>query len=123
MTLAFIGTALAWGVQGIRTQNSGNFAPPRKRRRIAGRENHMHCLASARLLLSAAALLSWGVGARADSIFLSTPAGSTDAAGEPVSAAAHVVTSTDTVAVTLQNLTVNPRSIGENISDFAFRLT
>jgi len=75
------------------------------------------------VVASAAAVLFLGPGAGADSIFLSTPSGSVDAAGEPVTATAHVVTAMNAVTVTLQNLTVNPRSIGQNISDFGFHLT
>jgi len=61
--------------------------------------------------------------APAASIFLSTAPGAQDSAHETVVATALIVTSADTVNVTLQNLTANPKSVGQNISDFSFNLT
>ena len=50
------------------------------------------------------------------------PGGST-AGGQPVSATATFVTSTDDITITLRNLQANPTSVIQNISDLAFTLS
>jgi hypothetical protein len=73
--------------------------------------------------VAAAALAVLAGTARADTIYLSTAAGATDSVGDPVSATAVVTTGTNSVTVTLQNLLVNQKDVGQNISDFGFQLS
>src|SRR5205807_800536 len=54
--------------------------------------------------------------APASTCTFSTPTGAKDKAGETVSANAVVTTANGQITVTLQNLLVNQKSIGQNIS-------
>jgi hypothetical protein len=74
-------------------------------------------------LAAAASLLGIAGLSPGSTIDLATPLGARDAAGEPVSATAVVQTAADSVTVTLENLIVNQRSIGQNLSDFGFQLS
>src|ERR1700675_3046854 len=49
-----------------------------------------------------------------------TAAGSTDTAGDPVSATATFTTGTNSLTVTLQNLLANQKDVGQAISDLGF---
>jgi PEP-CTERM motif len=70
-----------------------------------------------------ASLLVLTVGlSSANTFFWVTPIGATSAGG-PVSASATVDTSTNSVAVTLNDLLVNPANAGQLLSDFAFTLS
>jgi hypothetical protein len=52
----------------------------------------------------------------ANTCTFSSPSGSTDKAGETVNASAVVTTGNGTITITLQNLLVNQKSIGQNVS-------
>ena len=52
-----------------------------------------------------------------------TIAGGTDSAGEPVNASASFTTGTNSITINLQNLIVNQRSIGQNVSDLLFTVS
>ena len=60
--------------------------------------------------------------ALAGSFTFTTGAGSTDSAGDPVSAQAVFVTGNGTLSITLSNLLVNQKDVGQNISDLFFTL-
>ena len=81
------------------------------------------CARSGLAMAGVAGLFGVAGVAGANTIDLSTPVGSLDAAGEPVLASAEVVTGADSVIVRLQNWTANPKSVGQNISDFGFQLS
>jgi hypothetical protein len=52
-----------------------------------------------------------------------TIAGGTDSAGEPVNASASFTTRSNSITINLQNLIVNQRSIGQNLSDLLFTVS
>src|SRR5260370_3440372 len=52
-----------------------------------------------------------------------TPGASVDTAGESVSAAVTFTTGAGTLSISLTNLTVNPTSVGQNLSDLFFTLS
>jgi hypothetical protein len=81
------------------------------------------CGRSGLAIAGIAGLLSVAGVAGAETINLSTPVGSVDSAGDPVSATAVVMTGDGTVTVTLQNLLVNQKDVGQNISDIGFQLS
>src|SRR5438046_10409798 len=58
----------------------------------------------------------------AGSFTFTTPTGSLDSAGDPVSAQAVFVTGNGTLSITLSNLLVNQKDVGQNISDLFFTL-
>src|SRR5947207_13309128 len=60
--------------------------------------------------------------ALAGSFTFTTGAGSTDSAGDPVSAQAGFVTGNGTLSITLSNLLVNQKDVGQNISELCFTL-
>ena len=62
-----------------------------------------------------------GVGS-ALAITFNTPSGSTDTAGDPVSATAVFTFSDNTVTITLTNNQVGENNVGQNISDLEFSL-
>ena len=74
------------------------------------------------LLVMSGALL---VAPNASALILSysTPAGSVDTAGEPVSARADVSTTAGILTISLTNLQNNPHSAGQLLSDFGFTLS
>src|SRR5262250_3276295 len=75
---------------------------------------YLACLASALGIVSTAL---------ANSFTFVTPSGATDSVGEPVSAQAIFNTSGDMLSITLNNLIVNQKSVGQNISDLEFTLS
>lgn len=74
-------------------------------------------------LLVVALVLGIGPIVNGSSITLFTGPGATDSAGEPVDGSAKFDISADTVKITLNNLIVNQKSIGQNISDVLFSLS
>ncbi len=58
----------------------------------------------------------------ADTFTFATAPGATDSGGNPVSAEAIFTTSVSTVTLELINLLVNPKEVGQNISDISFKL-
>ena len=76
------------------------------------------------IVVMAALLLMMSTAAFADTVTFSTAAGAKEAGGNPVSATA-TVTSNDngTVTVVITNLIVNPNTVAQNVSDFAFTLS
>src|SRR2546428_10398317 len=73
------------------------------------------------LVMSAALLVA--PNASALILSYSTPAGSVDSAGEPVSARADVSTTGGLLTISLTNLQNNPQSAGQLLSDFGFTLS
>lgn len=61
--------------------------------------------------------------ASAATIGFSTPTTATDAAGEAVNASASFVTGAGTLSITLQNLLVGQKSVGQNLSDLSFKIS
>ena len=74
-------------------------------------------------LFGVALVLGIGAIVNGSSITLFTGPGATDSAGEPVDASATFDISAGTVKITLNNLIVNQKSIGQNISDVLFSLS
>jgi len=72
--------------------------------------------------LSCVAFLALSGSALAVTTTFNTVAGATDAAGEPVNAQVVFTTSADMLTITLTNLIVNQKSVGQNISDLFFSL-
>lgn len=58
----------------------------------------------------------------ADTMTFVTPAGSTDTAGDAVSAQAVVTTGTNSVTIQLMNLVTNQKDAGQSLTDFSFTL-
>src|SRR3989454_10997074 len=84
----------------------------------------MRIVAFARIaLLAMSAVLLVTPNASALILSYSTPAGSVDSAGEPVSARADVSTTGGLLTISLTNLQNNPHSVGQNLSDFGFTLS
>src|SRR5262245_55735486 len=83
----------------------------------------------ARLWFSAAASLAVLLtvlcmrSAQAGTITFITPPGSTNSAGLPVNAEAVLLTSRDTLTVTLADLQTNQKSVGQNVSDLGFEIS
>ena len=67
-------------------------------------------------------LLALGMAAHAGSFTFATSAGAKEATGNAVSASAAITTGAGTVTITLSNLFVNPVTVAQNLSDFAFTL-
>lgn len=76
-----------------------------------------------KLLLLTAAIFILSPTLFAQTYTFSTPSGSTDSAGDPVSATATFVVSAGQVVVTLTDNLVNPKDIGQLISDLQFTLS
>jgi hypothetical protein len=74
-------------------------------------------------LLVVSAILLVAPNARALVLSYSTPAGSVDSAGEPVSARADVSTTAGVLTIGLTNLQNNPQSVGQLLSGFGFTLS
>jgi hypothetical protein len=74
-------------------------------------------------LLVMSAVLVAAPNASALILSYSTPAGSVDSAGEPVSARADVSTTGGILTISLTNLQNNPHSVGQLLSDFGFTLS
>jgi hypothetical protein len=74
-------------------------------------------------LLVVSAILLGAPNASALILSYSTPAGSVDSAGEPVSATADVSTTGGLLTISLTNQLNNPHSVGQNLSDFGFTLS
>ena len=72
--------------------------------------------------LSVAAAICVSGLAYADIFTFSTPAGSTDAAGDPVSASATFTTGANSLTITLSNLLANQKDAGQLVSDLFFTL-
>ena len=84
----------------------------------------MRLVALARIaLLVMSAVLLVAPNASALILSYSTPAGSVDSAGEPVSARADVSTTGGILTISLTNLQNNPHSAGQLLSDFGFTLS
>ncbi len=84
----------------------------------------MRIVAFARIaLLVMSAVLLVAPNASALILSYSTPAGSVDSAGEPVSARADVSTTGGILTISLTNLQNNPHSVGQLLSDFGFTLS
>src|SRR3989449_6838228 len=84
----------------------------------------MRIVAFARIaLLVMSAVLLVTPNASALILSYSTPAGSVDSAGEPVSARADVSTTGGLLTINLTNLQNNPQSAGQLLSDFGFTLS
>jgi hypothetical protein len=73
------------------------------------------------LLCVAAAICVSGL-AFAGTFTFSTPSGSTDGAGDPVSASATFTTGANSLTITLSNLLVNQKDAGQLVSDLFFTL-
>ncbi|HEX5483153.1 MAG TPA: PEP-CTERM sorting domain-containing protein [Terriglobia bacterium] len=58
----------------------------------------------------------------ADTMTFITPAGSTDTAGDAVSARAVVTTGANTVSIQLFNLVTDQKDVGQSVTDFSFTL-
>src|ERR1700751_858572 len=67
--------------------------------------------------------LSLVVGLNAASITYTTPAGSTDTAGDPVNASALFTTGNGTLTITLNNLQTNIKNSGQLLTDLEFTLS
>lgn len=72
-----------------------------------------------KILIAIAVLLVGSSLALADTMTFVTPSGSTDSAGDPVSASAVVTTGDGTVTIVLNNLTTDFKDAGQLISDFS----
>ncbi len=84
----------------------------------------MRLVAFARIaLLVMSAVLLVAPNASALILSYSTPAGSVDSVGEPVSARADVSTTGGILTISLTNLQNNPHSAGQVLSDFGFTLS
>ena len=73
-----------------------------------------------RYLICLAAAVGISGTALAGTFTFVTPSGATDAAGDPVNAEAIFTTSAGMLSITLQNLLVNQKDVGQNISDLFF---
>jgi len=67
--------------------------------------------------------LALALTAHAGTFTFETAAGATESGGNPVDGKAIVTTSAGTVTVQLFNLLVNPTTVAQNLSDFAFSLS
>lgn len=77
-----------------------------------------------RKILAVSLLISaFAVTSQANSFTFITPTGSTDTSGDPVSAEATFTTGSGTVSITLSDLLVNPKDVGQLISDLFFTLS
>jgi len=76
------------------------------------------------LVVMAAMLMLMSTVAMADTFTFTTAAGAKESGGNNVSATATVTTNDNgTITVVLNNLIVNPTTVAQNISDFAFTLS
>ena len=76
------------------------------------------------LIVAAVMLLMLSTVAFADTVTFSTAAGAKESGGNPVSATATITTSNGgVVTVVISNLIVNPNTVAQNVSDFAFTLS
>jgi hypothetical protein len=75
------------------------------------------------LIVAAAMLLLLSTVAFADTVTFTTAAGAKESGGNNVSATATVTTGNGTVTVVLTNLIVDPTTVAQNVSDFAFTLS
>lgn len=75
------------------------------------------------IVVMAVLLLMMSTAAFADTVTFTTAAGAKEAGGNPVSASATVTTGNGTVTVVITNLIVDPTTVAQNISDFAFTLS
>jgi hypothetical protein len=76
----------------------------------------------AMLIVVILVMLLMAVPALATTYTFSTPTGSTNNGGEPVSATATLTLSTDSIVIDLENTLANPNDISQCLSDFAFTL-
>jgi len=76
-----------------------------------------------RAILAFAVVIGLTSAASASQVTFTTPAGSTDSNGDPVSASAQFTTSADTITIVLTNLLVNQNDVGQNVSDLFFTLS
>jgi len=74
-------------------------------------------------LICAVAVVSFAGAALANSYTFTTPGGSVDSAGDPVNASASFTTGNGTLSISLSNLLVNQKDVGQNISDLFFTLS
>src|ERR1044071_4562728 len=75
------------------------------------------------LVFGALLILGLSMSASAATVVATTPSGATDSVGDAVSAKATFVTSLDTVVVTLENLLVEQKDVGQNVTDVKFSLS
>ena len=68
-------------------------------------------------------LLGLAMAAHAGSFTFDTTAAATDTAGDAVSAQAVITTSANTVSIKLYDLLVNPKYVGQLLSEFDFTLS
>jgi hypothetical protein len=75
------------------------------------------------LIVAAVMLLMLSTVAFADTVTFTTAPGAKESGGNNVSASATVTTGNGTVTVVITNLIVDPTTVAQNVSDFAFTLS